>query len=92
MSLSPTPAAILECCSCRTFAEAVAGLGPYSSLDALIDAARSVWWHQVSGLRLGRSLCRVRVGPGGAQTRVQHTCQACLPLNTLYSRCWFPKS
>ena len=54
--------AVAECCSCATFAAAVAGRGPYGSVDELIAAARAVWWHQVcprrrrSGAACGRRL------------------------------------
>ncbi|EFN52467.1 hypothetical protein CHLNCDRAFT_138808 [Chlorella variabilis] len=41
MSLAPTESALRECCSCRSFAEAVAGQGPYGSVDELIAAART---------------------------------------------------
>lgn len=46
-ALAPTQPLLLECCASRTWAAAVAARGPYSSLDALISAAREVWWHQV---------------------------------------------
>ncbi|KAI3430399.1 hypothetical protein D9Q98_004994 [Chlorella vulgaris] len=50
MSLAPSTSALLECCSCRAFAEAVAARGPYGSVDDLISAARTVWWHETSVL------------------------------------------
>ena len=48
-SLAPAEPSLLDCCSCRSWAAVVAARGPYGSLDALIDAAREVWWHQVGG-------------------------------------------
>ncbi|KAI7845762.1 hypothetical protein COHA_000676 [Chlorella ohadii] len=45
-ALAPTQPLLLECCACRTWAAAVAACGPYSSVDALINAAREAWWHQ----------------------------------------------
>ena len=39
----------LTCCASPAFAQAVAS-ATHSSVDALIDHARIVWWQQVRGL------------------------------------------
>jgi hypothetical protein len=35
-------------CASRKFADLLSGGGPYPSLDATMEAARDIWWRQVS--------------------------------------------
>jgi hypothetical protein len=49
MPVSISEADALTACGCRTFAAALAAGGPYADLDALVNAAREIWWAQVRG-------------------------------------------
>lgn len=46
MATQPTEEALLTCCASRRFAAALAAGAPYATLDALVEASRTVWWHQ----------------------------------------------
>lgn len=48
--MSITAEDALTCCASRAFAQALAS-ATHSSVDALIDFARTVWWQQVYPLQ-----------------------------------------
>jgi hypothetical protein len=45
-------AMIFDCCACRSFAAALAGEGPYSSVDDVIRASKHIWWNEASHPRI----------------------------------------
>ncbi|EFJ51317.1 hypothetical protein VOLCADRAFT_79808 [Volvox carteri f. nagariensis] len=46
MALPITYEQALSCCASTRFAQQLAGEGPYADLDALLAAARRIWWTQ----------------------------------------------
>lgn len=44
MAVSPTEEQVFSCCASRRFARAVVAGGPYTDVEALLQAARKAWW------------------------------------------------